>query len=1194
MKIARLTATILSCAGLWVETIQPAALAAPGLLAQTHSMPTPPLLRGAGGDLLLAQNNPLSPTTINGTLDSNSQVFTDNDSHYYYNIHTFEGKAGEQIAIELTSSEFDSFLILLDPEKNNLAADDNGGEGNNARIVVTLPATGTYTILANSSEAGQTGNYVLSWQSATAEDLELAEAEKLNQQVMQLYRQGQYAAAIPLAQSALAIFEKALGSNHPDVAAGLNNLAELYRAMGNYSAAEPLFQRSLAIREQVLGPDHPDVATGLNNLAELYRAMGNYSAAEPLYQRSLGIQEKVLGPDHPNVANSLNNLALLHQARGNYSTAEPLFQRSLAIWEKALGSEHPLVALSLNNLAELYRLMGNYNTAESLHQRTLAIREKILGPDHPDVAFSLNNLALLYQARGNYSAAEPLFQRSLAIFENVLGSDHLYVAQSLSNLAVLYLVMGNYSAVEPLQQRALAIREKALGNDHPDVAQSLNNLAELYRATGNYSAAEPLYQRALGIWEKVLGSEHPHLALSLNNLAALYQEMGNDSAAESLIQRSLAIREKTLGSDHPDVAFSLNNLALLYHAQGNYSAAEPLFQRALGIWEKAWGPDHPDVAISLNNLAALYQARGNIPRALELLDRGTKIEESNLALNLTVGSEFQKQAYMSTLSGRTNHTISFHLQYAPNNPQAARLALTTLLQRKGRILDALTESLNLLRQNLTPENQTLLDQLAAKRTQLANLIYNKPENLPLEQYRQQVSTLKAEAEKLESELSRRSAEFRVASEPVTIEAVQTLIPADTTLVEIVQYQPFDPKASQWGTPRYVAYILKPTGEPQWVNLGEAEPIDAAVAQFREGLTDRTQYSLAKTTGRALDKVLMQPIRAQLGNTKNILLSPDGQLNLIPFAALVDENEQYLVENYRITYLTTGRDLLRLSIDSPAQRSPVVVANPDYDNADRVAESSAQPAPANHRRSADINNLKFDPLPGTAAEVEAIAPLLPNPTVLTLSQATENAVKQVQSPSILHIATHGFFLKVDLVAPTANSLNSSDREAARALIEVRPLPGATPRTPERQENPLLRSGLAFAGVNLRRSGDEDGVLTALEMANLNLRGTKLVVLSACETGLGEIANGEGVYGLRRALVMAGAESQAISLWKVSDEGTKDLMVKYYQRLLRGEGRSEALRQVQLEMLNGQKYAHPFFWAAFIPSGEWREMEWRDDS
>jgi CHAT domain-containing protein len=350
---------------------------------------------------------------------------------------------------------------------------------------------------------------------------------------------------------------------------------------------------------------------------------------------------------------------------------------------------------------------------------------------------------------------------------------------------------------------------------------------------------------------------------------------------------------------------------------------------------------------------------------------------------------------------------------------------------------------------------------------------------------------------------------------------------------------------------------------------------------------------------------MQPIRQKLGNTDKLLLSPDSQLNLIPFAALVDENNNYLVENYAITYLTSGRDLLKLQHSSPSQTAPLLVANPDYSNpgnpsvqiasrdgfsqADNPSTKSPSSRSTDSRRSTDLATLEFNPLPGTAQEAAAIAPMLPEVTLLTESQATENAIKQTTRPQILHIATHGFFLEdIELVAPPDFSSTLFGQRSPVADVELRPGFAPPSRTPANTENPLLRSGLALAGFNPRQSGEDDGVLTALEAAGLNLYGTKLVVLSACETGVGEVNNGEGVYGLRRAFTIAGAESQVMSLWKVSDEGTKDLMVSYYQRLLKNEGRSEALRQVQLEMLRSAKYQHPYFWASFIPSGDWTPM------
>jgi len=311
---------------------------------------------------------------------------------------------------------------------------------------------------------------------------------------------------------------------------------------GHYYEAEPLYQRALALREKVLGAEDPDVATSLNNLALLYQNQGKYAQAEPLYQRALALREKVLGPDHPDVAGSLNNLATLYKHQGRYAEADPPFQRALAIWEKALGPEHPDVATSLNNLALLYEDQGRYTEAEPLCQRALGIHEKALGPNHPGVATDLNNLAELYREQGKYAQAEPLHQRALAILEKVLGPEHPDVAKSLNNLALLYDSQGKYAEAEPLCQRALAIKEKTLGPDHPSVATSLNNLASLYNKQGNYAEADALYQRALAMLQKGLGPEHPNVATALENYALLLRETKPGAAARELEGRAQANR----------------------------------------------------------------------------------------------------------------------------------------------------------------------------------------------------------------------------------------------------------------------------------------------------------------------------------------------------------------------------------------------------------------------------------------------------------------------------------------------------------------------------------------------------------------------------------------------------------------------------------------------------------------------------
>ena len=1045
------------------------------------------------------------------------------------------------------------------------------------------------------------------------------DADELNQQVLQLYSQGRYREAIRPAEQALAIREQALGPMHPDTATSLNNLAELYRITGSDEKAEPLLHRALAIREQALGPMHPDTAGSLNNLAGLYHTTGVYEKAEPLYQRALAIREQALGPMHPDTATSLNNLGLLFDATGAYEKAEPLLQRALAIQEQALGSAHPATAGSLNNLAEHYRAIGAYAKAEPLYQRALAIHEQALGPTHPATATSLNNLALLYDATGAYAKAEPLYQRALAIQEKMLGPTHPNMAGLLNNLAELYRVTGAYTKAEPLYQRALAIREQTLGSRHPDTATALDNLAALYSTTGAYEKAEPLMQQALAIREQVLGSTHPATATSLDNLGALYSNIGAYAKAEPLYQRALAIREQALGPTHTNTAGSLNNLALLYRATGAYAKAEPLYQRALAIREQELGLRHPDTATALNNLALLYSATGAYEKAeplmqqalaireqalghthpdtaqslnnlgwlhwaagkpataLPLFERAQVMQERHTAEFLLSGSEVRKQAYVQQLRGITFAKISLSL--ALSDVQAAALGLTSVLHAKGRVLDSMSDSLARLRQRLRPEDRTLVEQFIGVVQQSSKLHYQGPGDLPPDDYRARLRELAAKQEQLETELATRSAEFQQQLTPITLATVQAALPPEVTLLEWFRYQPFDPKAKdkqkEWAKPRYVAYVLQRAGAPVAVDLGEAESIELLVQDFRKALSG-PQHTYVKEVAKDLSERLINPLQRHLGNTEQLLISPDGALNLVPFGALLDDTGEYLTTKREITYLTSGRDLLRFGTATIANSEAVVVANPDFGPSIPIMAQTASSVRSERSADFDRGGMVFTPLSGTAAEAKALRPLLKvkDEHLLTQAKASEARLKQLHGPRVLHIATHGFFL--------------NDREMAAATLKTvgfsqdqRPLPLG--------ENPLLRSGLALAGANQRRSGtNDDGILTAAEVAQMDLRGTQLVVLSACETGVGELQNGEGVYGLRRALVLAGAQTQVASLWKVADEATKDLMVDYYQRLLDGEGRSAALRQAQQPMIDSQDRSHPYYWAAFVPIGDWKPL------
>ena len=1098
--------------------------------------------------------------------------------------------ADQYLQVEVAQRGVNVIVAGFDPAGKKLTeADSARGMQGSELLTFIADVSGNYRVQISAAERNVApGRYeikIIALRGPTADERSLEEARRLSEESRNLRQNGKYGEALLLAERSLAIREKTLGPDHREVADSLHALASLYDDKSDYKKAEPLNLRALAIREKMLGPDHPDVAKTLNNLAWIYGVREDYAKAESFYRRSLAIQENALGKNHPDVASTLNDLALLYYEKGDYDQSILTNQRVLAIREEMLGPDDSGVAKALNNLALVYLKKGDYAKAESLYQRALSIWERALGPDHPLVATVLHNLARVYLERGEYSKAAPLYQRALAIREKALGPDHLDVAMSLNNLAMVYERKGDYRQAEPLHRRALAIQEEKLGPDHPYVAVSLNNLARSYEDMGDYAKAAPLYQRALAIREKALGPNHADVGESLNNLGQLYlRNKQNDAQAEALFSRAVAVLEKALGPDFPGVTLPLSNLAALYERKGDDGQAEQLYQRALAIRERAFGPNHPDVAQSLDSLARLYRKRGDLQKALSFLSRSNEVRERSLSHNLPLGSERQKLDYLELFSADRDEALSLHAQLAPRDPQALQLAFTILLRRKGRALDAMSDTIASLRSRSNARDQALFGELFEARSRLAAIALRGPDKNNAATYPAELKRLEDVVDNLEAEVSARSAEFRAQSQPITLEAIHALLPNGTALIEYAFYRMDDAKTSQRQS-RYAAYVLVAGGPAQWVDLGDAGPIDRAVAAWRSALRD-PQRADANRLARALDEKVMQPVRGLVGSSQHLLISADGSLNVIPFAALVDEQSRYLVERFSISYLTSGRDLLRLQVARNSRTGPVVLADPAFGEPATVparggaAHTSKQSGnEAVVRAQIDYSQVFFGPLPGVADEVRALRRLLPHASFLTKERATKAALEQVRGPSILHIATHGFFLE-DLPSNSA-SAKTNERETVNAGTRLGKWAVWT-------ENPLLRSGLALAGANQGRSDDDNGVLTALEASGLDLWGTKLVVLSACDTGLGEVKSGEGVYGLRRALVLAGAESQMMSLWPVSDRSTSDLMVGYYKALIRGKGRGEALRQVQLEMLRGTR-AHPYYWASFIQSGEWASLE-----
>jgi len=907
--------------------------------------------------------------------------------------------------------------------------------------------------------------------------------------------------------------------------------------------------------------------------------------------------------------------------QAKYQDALLQYERALNLAASVYGQDHVETALIQNKLARAHQQLGLYDKAASLYRRSLMTREAKLGKDHPKVAESLNNLGLLYQMMGQYAKAEPLYQRSLEIREAKLGKDHADVAQSLNNLAMLYQLMGQYSKAEPLHQRSLAIKEAKLGKDHRAVAFSLNNLGMLYVLMGQSAKAEPLYQRGLAILEAKQGKDHPDVAWSLMNLGSVYRDQGQYAKAESLYQRSLNIYEDKQGNDHPNVAQSLNHLATLYRDQGQYAKAEPLYLRGLHILEVKLGKDHPAVVNTVNNLAWVYGAQGDWPQATRTMDRqrrGTRLFADQV---LPLLSELEQLRFLDRQTPRLDAALTLAWS-RPTDPNLTDFSATWLLNAKGVAQQALAERVLLEQQAADPARQKAVRRLQAIRQERAALALKIPEAGQETSRFQRLDLLAEEQNKLEQQLRRAGGDV-VRTGWVELGPVRGALPADAVLIEICRFRVArftatgKERGKRWDPAHYAAWVIPPRGQGdvRLIDLGEAERIDAAVAAVRKGLLAAQGSAQQKSTilekGEAdaekelrpalaaLAKLVLEPLAEHVNGKKHWILSPDGALWLVPWAALPLDDKTYVIEKHTLRYLVSGRDLVTSAFQGKVKRDgSLIMADADFDMDPKeavalTAKLLGNKPPMNDGPVAVLDNPqgtrpasaigRVSRLPGTAAEAVAIKPKLQayageEPWVYRGKNALEGVFKSFHSPKVVVLSTHGFFLE---------NQEFKDQDRAGLDGEKRPVLTKDGKLPE---NPLLRCGLLLAGCNQAtavKPGQEDGVLTGLEIVGCDMRGTDLVVLSACETGLGQVRNGEGVAGLRQAFQLAGAQAVVASLWQVSDRDTALLMSDFFDGLAKGESKAEALREAQLARIKAHRdrdgAAHPFFWAAFTVTG-----------
>jgi len=1023
---------------------------------------------------------------------------------------------------------------------------------------------------------------------------------QLNLEVIGLYRQGNFEEALARCTETCELARRELGEEHPEFGSCINNLASIYETRGEYGRAEPLLKQSLEISKKVHGENDPDFALALNNLANLYLETGRYAEAEPLNLRALEIIRAGAGEDNAFFVKSLNNLASLYMRMGNYVEVEPLYKKAAGILLKISGEDQPDYAIVLNNLAKYYYYIGRYPEAESTYQKSLDVSRKAVGEQHPIYARTLNNLGSVYEAMGNYARAEQLYQQALRTITSKSGKDSTDAAAALNNLGGLYKTIGDYGKADSFYRQSNEVWRAAVGEKHPEFAASLNNMADLNYWMGKFDAAEQLYVKVLQIQKSSLGEKHPDVALSSQNLAVLYVKMGRYPEAESLYRQSLDIWKSALGNRNPNVALALQNLALLYVKMGRYEEAEPLYREALEIYVAVLGKDNPDVATTLNNLAALCAATSREGQALELMKQAEGIYDHLIRQVFTFASETERMGYVAVLRGDMDSFLSLISQHLADSPAAVADGLDMVLKRKAIVAEALAAQRDAILGGRYPDLAPALRRLRTLNAQIAQRIMSGPGPEGPEAHRQLIEKWSAEKESLEVFLAGHIPEIDLERKLTEANRAKVAgaLPEGTVLVEFVRFNPFDFKAIPakgqpvWKAARYLVFVLLP-GQPdniQMIDLGEADLIDDMISDFRGEITGRAEKpdgqaergvrGAVMDVGPKLREALFDPLKKVLGDRKRLILAPDGDIYRLSFSVLPADKERYIIDDYHISYVGAGRDILRFGSGfTPGASAPMVIADPDYDLEAGAKSVQTDTGASRERQFRDVFPSHFERLPGTRVEGDHVAAML-GVKALEGGSATKRSVEDARSPRILHMATHGFFLPDQRRPPGAKEFQANRGRSGAANL-------AGPQS-RGIENPLLGSGLVLAGYNPWRKGKvlspevDDGILMAEDATGLDLLFTDLVVLSACQTGLGDIKAGEGVFGLRRAFLLAGAKTLLMSLWKIPDEETQMLMEGFYKRILEGKPRAEALREAQLEVKAVSP--DPLFWGAFISQGD----------
>lgn len=969
-----------------------------------------------------------------------------------------------------------------------------------------------------------------------------------------------------------------------------NNMGYISSQKGNYAKALEQYEKSLQLRESIR--DFKGISNTLNSMGLVYRSLGEYDKALEFYQKSLTSQEKA--GNKKSLANTLNNIGLLLSDQGDYRASLEYYEKSLAI-QREIGNKTG-EAVTLNNIGSAYKNLGDNGKAMNYYQTSLKIREA--AGDKKGLALNLNNLGELQYISGNIQLALEYYNRSMLIREEL--GDQGGIANSLNNIGALYKNQGD--AVKSLEyyEKSLAIQQKI--GEKKGIALALSNIGTMSFGQGDYPRALDYYMKALEIQEKL--NDKKGVATTLNNIGGSYRSLGEIAAAHEYYRKSLAIRQETgdkkgIAQSYGNMGFSFNkqaelltnrdsiaekrklaldchqksleihrelddkagmsknlvNIAGIYLSGNQPDSAERYAQNALELAENLGFPE--EIKISSDLLGKVYQNKGRWQEAEALLFRVLKINNRLVKTNFSILSEQKKELYFNTLSPDYERFYSFSLLRKTVNPSIAEAVYNTALQNKGLLLKSSTAMRNAV---MTSGDSTLIGRYQhwiGLKARISELYSKGKETKELEDH----------ANELEKELVRSSEQFSDLDkvQKLSWKDVRDRLKNEEAAIEFIHFRH---KTDSTEKIVYCALVLKKESPyPEMILLFAEEELQKILESFRGNNLQVANgiYGTRAKRNRALYDLVWKPLESSLTGKKSVYISPSGLLHKVSFAAISKEEDIYLCDAYSIGIQgSTGKVALPENPLFNATMNTAVFGGINYDTGNSQTKI-------------------WNYLAGTQSETASIQAILQQKKIpvsyFTQNDASESVFKErAKNSAILHIATHGFFFP-----DPGETIFKQDKSTVVEEVVFRGGergPGVAGFVENR--NPLMRSGIVFAGANDVWSeqspvGAEDGVLTAQEVAHLDMRKTQLVVLSACETALGDIRGSEGVYGLQRSFKMAGVKFLIMSLWQVPDKETEIFMTTFYKKLVKTKDLKKAFSLTQKEM---KKKYDPYYWAAFV--------------